>query len=73
MGRKGALAQELGASPPAGVLHALSEDELQVLADAIHAARRRQSAAVKAAGEQALSNLPWLIRGPAKKIVGAMS
>jgi hypothetical protein len=25
------------------------------------------------AGEQALSNLPWLIRAPVKKIVGDMS
>lgn len=73
MGREGALAEELDASPPPGVLDALSDEELRALTDVIHAARRRQSAAVKAAGDKALSNLPWLVRGPVKKIIGAVS
>ncbi len=72
MGGEGALAEELDASPPPGVLEALTDEELSALADTLHAARRRQSAAVKAAGDQALSNLPWLVRGPVKKIVAAM-
>jgi hypothetical protein len=67
----GALAKELGAKPPGTVLDALSEAELRELADAIHAARRRQSAALKAAGDRALNNLPWVVRGPVKRIVGA--
>lgn len=71
MGRQDALARELGVSPPAGVLGALSDAELQALVDVIHSARRRQSAATRAAGDRALNNLPWIVRGPVKKIIGA--
>lgn len=75
MGKKGArntaLGKELGASPPAAVLETLDADELRALTEAIHAARRQQSVALKAAGDKALGNLPWLVRGPVKKIVGA--
>jgi len=66
----GALARELGATPPAGVLDALDDAELQVLTDAIHAARRRQAAMLRAAGDAALGHLPWIVRGAVKRVVG---
>jgi len=67
----GALARELRQTPPAGLLKALKEDELDHLAQAIHAQRRRQTAALKAAGDEVLNNLPRLVRGAVKRIVGA--
>jgi hypothetical protein len=66
-----ALAEELRAAPPAGLIAALEDAELRALTDAIRDARQRQSAALRAAGDQALDRLPRLIRGPVKKIVGA--
>jgi hypothetical protein len=66
----GALARELRATPPAGVVDALEDDELEALSDSIRSARRRQSAALRAAGDKALGNLPWLVRGPVRRIVG---
>ena len=66
-----ALAGELCQKPPAGLRKALEREELDDLADAIRAQRRRQTAALRAAGDQALGNLPWVVRGPVKRIVGA--
>jgi len=67
----GALASELRQSPPAGLLKALDEAELGNLTEAIRQQRHRQTAAVRAAGDQALANLPRLVRGPVRRIVGA--
>jgi hypothetical protein len=63
-----ALRRELGGAPPGGLVGALQDAELGELAEAIHRPRRRQSAALAAAGERALGHLPRLVRGPVKKI-----
>jgi hypothetical protein len=67
----GALARELQARPPAGVLDTLDDAELRALTEMIHAARRRQSAALRAAGDEALGHLPRLVRGAIKRVAGA--
>lgn len=64
-----ALEAQLGASAPEGLL-ALSEAELNDLAEAIQAARRRQTASLAEAGERALNRIPRLLRGPVRKVVG---
>jgi hypothetical protein len=63
-----ALEDQLGAPAPAG-LKVLSDSELRHLADAIHAARRRQAQALDQAGERALGKIPRLLRGPIRKVV----
>jgi hypothetical protein len=64
-----ALEAQLGTSIPKGV-RALGEDELQDLADAVRAARRRQVEALAEAGERALNRIPRLLRGPVRKVAG---
>jgi len=64
-----ALRAQLGGSAPAG-LKRLSPDDQHDLADAIHAARRRQAKALAEAGDRALKHIPRLLRGPVKRIVG---
>ncbi len=63
------LGRELRASPPSGLAQ-LKPDELHDLTAALRAARRRQAAELASAGEQALSFVPRLLRGPVRKIVG---
>ncbi len=65
-----ALEAQLGGSAPAGV-RALSETELNDLAEAVQSARRRQTASLAEAGDRALNRIPRLLRGPVRKIVGA--
>jgi hypothetical protein len=65
------LREELGAAPPEGLTTTLSDAELRALADTIHDARRRQSAALRAAGDQALDRLPMLVRVAVRKLIGA--
>jgi hypothetical protein len=65
-----ALEAQLGTSAPKGV-GALSEAELNDLAEAIRGARRRQTASLAEAGERALNRIPRLLRGPVRKVVGA--
>ena len=67
----GALRDELGAPPPAGIVAGLSDTELRTLAEAIHSARSRQSAALREAGDQALDRLPMLVRVAVRKLIGA--
>lgn len=64
-----ALRQQLGGKAPAG-LRALEDDQLAELAGAIREARHREAAALAEAGEQALSHIPRLLRGPVRRIVG---
>ena len=64
-----ALEAQLGTRVPNGVAR-LPEAELQDLAEAIRAARRRQAAALAEAGERALSRIPRLLRGPVRKVAG---
>lgn len=63
------LSAELRATPPAG-LQRLDEDQLHDLADAVRDMCRREGAELEAAGEQALSHIPRLLRGPVRKVVG---
>ncbi len=62
------LEAQLGAKPPPG-LKRLSEDELRQLAEAVITARRAQAAELRAAGEKAWDQIPWLLRGPVRKIM----
>ena len=61
-----ALERALGAPPPEG-LAPLAPEHVQDLADAVHAAHRRQARELAAAGEAALSFVPRLLRGPIKR------
>lgn len=63
------LEEQLGASVPKGVGR-LTEDELDDLAEAVRAARRRQATALAEAGERALSRIPRILRGPVRKVTG---
>jgi hypothetical protein len=72
MSRKEALREvesQLQATPPKR-LSSLSEQELEDLASAIREARHRQAAELHAAGERAFDHIPWLLRGPIRKVMG---
>jgi hypothetical protein len=56
------LRAELGAEPPASLLTLLSDADMLRLASLAHDAKRAQAAALAQAGEQALSQLPRLVR-----------
>jgi hypothetical protein len=64
-----ALQQQLGAAPP-NSLGTLKPDDLQDLADAVLAARRRQTHELAAAGDAAFGHVPRLLRGPIRKVLG---
>jgi hypothetical protein len=63
-----ALTAQLRGTPPAGVAR-LSDGDLHHLASAVQTARRRQAAELDAAGQQALSRIPRLLRGPIRKVI----
>jgi hypothetical protein len=63
------LESQLGARPPEGLTR-LSQPQLRELATALSGARRRQAAELKAAGDKALGHIPWLLRGPVRKVLG---
>lgn len=65
-----ALADALRARPPDGLAAALSEPELRALANTILDARRRQTDALRQAGEEALGRLPRLVRIAVKTVGG---
>lgn len=65
-----ALESQLRAKPPKG-LASLSEKDLKDLNDAVREARHRQAAELQAAGEKAFGHIPWLLRGPIRKVMGA--
>lgn len=62
-----ALQTELAATPPAGV-RSLSPEERDHLAAAIRDAKARQTEALRLAGEQALSLIPRVLRGPIRRL-----
>ena len=64
---KPALETELAASPPLGV-SSLSAEERDDLAAAIRDAKRRQTEALRLAGEQALNQIPRVLRGPIRRL-----
>jgi hypothetical protein len=64
-----ALEAQLRAKPPKG-LAALSAEELEDLVEAVRDARHRQAAELQAAGEKAFGHIPWLLRGPIRKVMG---
>ena len=63
------LAAELRAAPPAG-LAALDDEQLRDLAAAVREARHRQAAELAAAGNQALSHIPRVLRIPIRRVLG---
>jgi hypothetical protein len=63
------LAAQLRAAPPESLAQ-LDDAHLRDLAEAIAGARRRQAAELEAAGEKAFNHIPWLLRGPIKKLFG---
>jgi hypothetical protein len=63
-----ALEAQLKAKPPSG-LGRLSANDLQDLAAALSDARHAQAAELKAAGDKAFAQIPWLLRGPIRKIM----
>lgn len=63
------LREQLGADPPAGFSRLPAKD-LRDLAQALEEVRHAQTAELKAAGEKAYAQIPWLLRGPIRKIVG---
>ena len=69
-GALAALRNELGGKPPKAVA-ALDDEHLQALADAIAKAKQRQARALEKATDEAFDNLPRLLRGPVRKILGA--
>lgn len=63
------LRAELRAEPPASLAR-LADEDLERLAAAVAAARRRQAAELEAAGEAAFRYVPRLFRGPIRKLLG---
>jgi hypothetical protein len=63
------LRSQLGPGTPNG-LRALNDSELQHLVAALTDARRRQAKALADAGDRALGQIPRLLRGPVRRIVG---
>ncbi len=71
MATKGIQALEAQLQGPVpGSLQDLDDRHLSDLAAAIRDARRRQAAALQTAGDQALSHIPRLLRGPIRKALG---
>ncbi len=67
-GRDALKAQLGGRVPPP--LAGVDDDALGELASAVAGARRRQAAEIAAAGDQALSHVPRLLRVAIRKVVG---
>ena len=65
-----ALRDQLGEDPPETVA-ALAPARLQDLAEAVHAARRRQAIELAAAGEEAFRHVPRLLRGPIRALLAS--
>ena len=55
----------------ARILDGLSDEDLIELHGAVEAARRRQAEALAAASDQALRQMPALLRGSVSKILGS--
>lgn len=67
--RLAALEAQLG-EPAPEALSGLSDAQLENLAAAVRDARHRQAAELAAAGEQAFSAVPRLLRVPIRRILG---
>ena len=63
------LTAELGAEAPAALAE-LSNEELAQLAACIRQAKRAQKEQIRRAFDSALSHVPFLLRGPLKKMLG---
>ena len=68
-GRLKELSAELGASAP-GELAVLSDKELAELVSCLRQAKRAQREQIRRAFDSALSHVPFLLRGPLKKMLG---
>ena len=63
------LGAELGAEAPAALAE-LSNEELAQLVACIREAKRAQKDQIRRAFDNALSHVPFLLRGPLKKMLG---
>ena len=63
------LSAELGSVAPEG-LSALNDEELAELASCLRQAKRAQREQIRRAFDGALSHVPFLLRGPLKKMLG---
>ncbi|PRX43598.1 hypothetical protein B0I33_11458 [Prauserella shujinwangii] len=63
------LAEQLGGPLPTGI-EALADEHKELLGEALHAARRRQAAALATAAEGSLDYVPFFLRGAVRKAVG---
>lgn len=68
-GGREALAEALGATPPAGV-GTLADEELGELAAMVRAARTEQRRELQEALHAALDHLPRPLRGPVRRVFG---
>ncbi|MFX6998526.1 hypothetical protein ABTI04_19185, partial [Acinetobacter baumannii] len=64
-----ALSIELGAAAPPALAE-LSNEELARFADSLRMAQRAQKEQIRRAFDSALSHVPFLLRGPLKKLLG---
>ncbi len=64
-----ALATQLRDAPPDSLAR-LDDTHLTDLAGAVRDARRRQAVEFEAAGEKAFGQIPRLLRGPIRKLLG---
>jgi hypothetical protein len=64
------LSAELGGQAPAGLIE-LSNEELSQLSACIRQAKRTQKDRIRRAFDSALSHVPFLLRGPLRKMLGA--
>jgi len=63
------LSEQLGGALPPGI-EALDDEQRRMLAEALRDARRRQSAALARASDEALRYVPAFLRGTVRKVVG---
>jgi hypothetical protein len=64
-----ALATELGAEPPRGLVETLTFEELLTLAQSLDVAKRRQSKALDIAIEEALGHVPFIFRSAVELVL----
>ena len=63
------LHRQLGSEPPRGLVELLSAEELRTLGETLDEAKRRQSAALDTAIQDALRHVPFVFRGAVELIL----
>ncbi|MBJ7457724.1 MAG: hypothetical protein JHD02_00905 [Thermoleophilaceae bacterium] len=64
------LSEALGATTPAG-LRVVKVDDMAHLVEAVNLAVERQTHALEEAEDQALTHLPWPLRGTVRRILAS--